>query len=75
MLDVTQLIIGDDPQLARTTANTKPRAHARFLYFSAKTLNLRFAFSSKNKEPRHGRGLVLDVTQGGFEPPTLRAEI
>ena len=102
MLDVTQLIIGDDPQLARTTANTKPRtrarflyfsaktlnlrfvfssknkeprAHDRFLYFSTKTLNLRFAFSSKNKEPRHGRGLVLDVTQGGFEPPTLRAEI
>ena len=75
MLDVIQLIIGDNPQLARTTANTKPRARARFLYFSAKTLNFRSTFSSKNKEPRHGRGLVLDVTQGGFEPPTLRAEI
>ena len=33
------------------------------------------AFFVQNKEPRHWRGFVLDVTQGGFEPPTLRAEI
>ena len=59
----------------RTAANTKPRAEARVPYFLRKPITFGLCLLRKTKNHARWRGFVLDVTQGGFEPPTLRAEI
>ena len=44
-------------------------------FFVRKPITFGLCFLRKTKNHARWRGFVLDVTQGGFEPPTLRAEI
>ena len=44
-------------------------------FFVRKPITFGLCLLRKTKNHARWRGFVPDVTQGGFEPPTLRAEI